>query len=107
MKVPPPPIPLTAATAPLSVEEDDDYEPDFDEGEDTEQILNKLDAAPPDEPQISPPISSDIALKPFTLPPPLPLTPEEATQVGQGTIARVFGVMQTLEDPGKKSKSGM
>ncbi|KAJ4296936.1 hypothetical protein N0V88_003852 [Collariella sp. IMI 366227] len=40
---------LNAATAPLGVEEeDDDYEPDLTPAEDTEQILNKLDNAPPD-----------------------------------------------------------
>jgi symplekin len=97
---------LNAATAPLSVEEDDDdYEPDFYNAEDTEQILNKLDAAaPPEEPKISAP---DMAIGKFTLPPPLPLTLEEAAQIGQGTVSRVFGVMQTLEEPGKKPKTGI
>ena len=99
-------MPLNPATAPLSVEEDDDYEPELDGGEDTEQILNKLDAAPPEEPEV-PNITPDMALKPFTLPPPPPLTVDQATQIGQGTVSRVFGVMQTLDEPGKKPKSGM
>src|SRR6266536_3115627 len=98
MKVAQPEL-LNPATAPLSVEEDDDdYEPDFYNAEDTEQILNKLDADPsPEEAKIPTP---DMALGKFTLPPPPPLTPEEAAQVGQGTVSRVFGVMQTLEEPG-------
>ncbi|TVY25932.1 mRNA cleavage and polyadenylation specificity factor complex subunit [Lachnellula hyalina] len=98
---------LNPATAPLGVDEDedDDYEPDYFNAEDTEQILNKLDnAPPPEEPKIKVP---DVALQHFTLPPPPPLTPDQAVQIGQGTVTRVFGVMQTLEEPAKKIKSGM
>ncbi|TVY68802.1 mRNA cleavage and polyadenylation specificity factor complex subunit pta1 [Lachnellula suecica] len=102
-----PPASINPATAPLGVEDDDDdYEPDFFAAEDTEQILNKLDNAPPEteEPIIRAP---DVGLKHFTLPPAPPLTAEQAAQIGQGTITRVFGVMQTLDEPAKKIKSGM
>jgi symplekin len=100
---------LNAATSPLSVEEDeDDYDPDFYNAEDTEQILNKLDSAPPpnfeEEPEVKPP---DMAPLNYTLPPPPIMTLEEVEQVGQGTVGRVFDVMQTLEEPGKKSKAGL
>jgi symplekin len=96
---------LNPDTAPLGVDDDDDdYEPDFYNAEDTEQILNKLDNAPSEEPKLKVP---DMALGHFTLPPPPPLTPDQAAQIGQGTVSRVFGVMQTLEEPGKKTKSGM
>ncbi|KAH8674742.1 hypothetical protein BGZ60DRAFT_468955 [Tricladium varicosporioides] len=96
---------LNAATAPLGIEEDeDDYEPDFFSAEDTEQILNKLDNAPPEEPKAKAP---DMALKHFALPPSPPLTSEEISQISQGTVSRVFEVMQTLEEPGKKSKAGL
>jgi symplekin len=97
---------FNAATAPLDVEvgDDDDYEPYLDNAEDTEQILNKLDSAPPPEIKASAP---DMALARFALPPPPPLSSEEAIQVGQGTVSRVFGVMQTLEEKGKKSKAGI
>lgn len=90
----------------MGVEEDeDDYEPDFDTAENEEQILNKLDGAPAEPPKPNVP---DVALGPFTLPPPPPLTAEEVTQVGQGTVSRVFGVMQTLDEPtSKKTKAGM
>jgi symplekin len=101
----PRPEELNPATAPLGVDEDDDdYEPDFYNAEDTEQILNKLDSAPPGEAKAEAP---DMALGHFTLPPPPALTADEAVQIGQGTVSRVFGVMQTLEEPGKKTKSGM
>lgn len=101
----PPPEELNAATAPLGIDDDDDdYEPDFYNAEDTEQILNKLDSAPPDELKAYAP---DMALGHFTLPPPPALTQDEAMKVGQGTVTRVFGVMQTLDEPGKKTKAGM
>ena len=96
---------LNPDTAPLGVDDDDDdYEPDFYNAEDTEQILNKLDNAPSEEPKAKVP---DMALGHFTLPPPPPLTPEQAAQVGQGTVSRVFGVMQTLDESGKKIKAGV
>lgn len=98
---------INAATAPLGVEEeDDDYEPDFYGAEDTEQILNKLDGAPPEETKLQTP-APDMALGHFALPAPPPLTPEQVAQVGQGTVARVFEVMQTLEEKGKTSKAGI
>ncbi|TAQ83636.1 hypothetical protein B7494_g8040 [Chlorociboria aeruginascens] len=98
---------LNIDTASLSGidDEDDEYEPDFYPAEDTEQILNKLDNAPPEEPKVKVP---DMALGVFTLPPPPPLTPDQATHAGEGTVTRVFGVMQTLEEPGsRKNKFGM
>ena len=96
---------MSFATAPLGVDDDDDeYEPDFYNAEDTEQILNKLDTEQPEELNVPGP---DMTLGKFTLPPPPPLTPEQATQIGQGTVSRVFSVMQTLEEPGKKAKAGM
>jgi len=109
----PPPLPVnpvapsTQAPMHLDVEDDDDdYEPDFYPAEDTEQILNKLDNAPPEEPEPKPK-TDDVALGPFTLPHPPALTVEQTTQAGSGTVSRVFGVMATLEEPVKKPKSGM
>ncbi|PQE24681.1 hypothetical protein CJF32_00006963 [Rutstroemia sp. NJR-2017a WRK4] len=101
---------INAATAPLGVDEDDDdYEPDFYNAEDTEQILNKLDSAPPPEEADEPKETvADVALGPFALPPPPPLSAEEAALVGQGTVSRVFGVMQTLdESTARKTKVGI
>jgi symplekin len=48
-----------------------------------------------------------MALGHFTLPQPPPLTDVQASEIGQGTVARVFGVMQTLEEKIKKSKGGI
>lgn len=86
-------------------EDDDDYEPDFETAEDTEQILNKLDNAPPEESPDRPPV---VALGPFKMPEPQALTSEEVMENGKNTVARVFSVMQTLEDPTlKKNKAGI
>ncbi|KAI2607096.1 uncharacterized protein GGS25DRAFT_494340 [Hypoxylon fragiforme] len=102
--------PINPETAPLDVEEDeDDYEPDYYAGEDTEQILNKLDSSLPEEPrELAKPALGGLALPTFRLPPPPTLNADQAAKVGQGSIARVFGTMRTLEDPAvKKSKAGM
>lgn len=96
---------LDPNTAPLGIDDDDDYEPDFEVAEDTEQILNKLDGAPPEESAIVP---QAVALGPFKLDPPPIMTIAEATEIGRTTIGRVFGMMQTKEDASaKKAKSGI
>jgi symplekin len=96
---------LDPNTAPLGVDDDDDdYEPDFQVAEDTEQILNKLDNAPSEESSFSP---AEVALGPFKLPSPPPLTTEEAVEMGQSAVSRIFRFMQTLdESASKKSKAG-
>ncbi|OHE92308.1 mRNA cleavage and polyadenylation specificity factor complex subunit [Colletotrichum orchidophilum] len=90
-------------TAPLGVEDDDDdYEPDFYAAEDNEQILNKLDSDP-----MAKPDDGDLGLRSFRLPPPPALTPELALSAGQGSVMSLFQFVKTLEDPEKKSKSGI
>lgn len=97
---------LNPDTAPLGVDEDDDdYEPDFEAAEDTEQILNKLDNAPREEQSEK---LAEVALGSFTMPAPPTLTQDEVAQVGQNTVSRVFGVIQTLEEAAsKKTKTGI
>ncbi|KAF6817495.1 mRNA cleavage and polyadenylation specificity factor complex subunit [Colletotrichum sojae] len=98
-----PPPPINPETAPLGVDEDDDdYEPDFSAAEDNEQILNKLDSDP-----INRPNDGDLGLRSFKLPPPPTLTPEMALGAGQGSVMSLFQFVKTLEDPAKKSKSGI
>ena len=98
---------INPETAPLGVDDDDDdYDPDFYNAEDTEQIMNKLDSAPPEREETAV-IAPEATLGLFTLPPPPPITHEQATQIGQATVSRVFGNVQSLEEPGKKVKSGM
>ncbi len=87
-------------------DEEEDYEPDFQPTEDTEQILNKTDALPPED---SLEASPEVALGPFKLPPPPPLTAEETEHIGKGTISRVFSVMSVLDEPSaaKRQKPGL
>lgn len=104
-----PPPELNPNTAPLGVDEDeDDYEPDFYQAEDTEQILNKLDNAPAPaaaEPMIN--FDDTLGLKSFSLPQPQQLTPEMALNAGSGTVTRVLDMMKSLEEPSvKKQKAG-
>lgn len=106
------PAAINAATAPLGVEEedDDDYEPNFNAAEDTEQILNKLDNAPPEEPiEQGLDAGAALALGPFKLPSPPSLDPDEAAKFSQVAASRVFVPLSTLEDGGalRKQKAGI
>lgn len=87
-------------------EEEDDYEPDFQPMEDAEQILNKADALPPEGPLQTP---TEVALGPFKLPQPPPLTPEESLQIGKSTVSRVFGTMNALDESSstRRQKPGL
>lgn len=118
------PVPqLDPNTAPLGVDEDDDdYEPDFSLAEDTEQILNKLDATSPSAVAASAAIAQDLAaataaggassalddalgLRAFSLPTPQTLTPELALSAGKGVVARVLD-MSKMSEESRKEKAG-
>ncbi len=87
-------------------DDEEDYEPDFQPTEDREQVLNKADALPLDDSLVAP---TEVALGPFKLPQPAPLTMEEMEQLGKSTISRVFSMMNVLEEPSaaKRQKSGL
>lgn len=87
-------------------DDEDDYEPDFQPMEDSEQILNKADDVPAES---SSAIPTDVALGTFKLPQPPPFTPEETRRIGKSTIDRVFRMLDMVDDslPGKKKKSGL
>ncbi|KAL8943535.1 MAG: hypothetical protein Q9216_000993 [Gyalolechia sp. 2 TL-2023] len=94
----------TQGPAQVLGDDEDDYEPNFEPTE--EQVLNKTDNLPPQDPFHLPP---DLALGPFKLPQPPPLTAEETEQMGKGTISRVFSMMSVLDDPStvKRQKPGL
>jgi symplekin len=106
-----PPTVFNAATAPLGVEEeeDDDYEPDLTPAEDTEQILNKLDNAPPEVPiEQGPDPGATLALGPFKLPSPHPLDPDTAAKFSQVAASRVFSPLASLKDSAlRKPRAGI
>ncbi|KAL8872737.1 MAG: hypothetical protein Q9174_001676 [Haloplaca sp. 1 TL-2023] len=85
-------------------EDEEDYEPDF--GPTQEQVLNQANNLPPEDPLAEPP---DLALGPFKLPQPPPLTLEETEKVGKGTIERVFSIISTIDEPAavKRQKPGL
>ncbi|KAL9585662.1 MAG: hypothetical protein Q9212_001399 [Teloschistes hypoglaucus] len=85
-------------------DDEEDYEPDFEPTQ--EQVLNQNNNLPPEDPLLEPP---DLALGPFKLPQPPPLTLEETQQIGKGTISRVFSMMSVLDDPSasKRRKPGL
>ena len=87
-------------------EDEEDYEPDFEPNEDREQILNRADALPPED---SAEAQAEVALGPFELAQPPPMTQKETEEVGRGTINRVFGMIPVLDEPAgiKKAKSGL
>ena len=87
-------------------DDEEDYEPDFQPTEDREQVLNKVDALPPEDSLQTP---TEVALGPFKLPQPPPLTPAETEHIGKGTISRVFDMMNVLEEPllAKRQKPGL
>ncbi|KAK0669364.1 putative Pre-tRNA-processing protein [Cercophora samala] len=102
---------INPATAPLGVDEDDDdYEPNLDAAEDTEQILNKLDNAPPETTldEYADP-NAALGLGPFTLPSPPLIDADVASKLSSVAASRVFGPLSSLssEGPGKKPKAGI
>lgn len=98
---------LNPNTAPLGVDDDDDdYEPDFYQAEDTEQILNKLDGSSATRSELAA-LDATLALTSFNLPQPPQLTPEMALSAGSGTVSKVVDMMKSLDEPtAKKHKAG-
>lgn len=63
--------------------------------EDLEQISNRLDQEPADDITRTQPLP---ALGPFKIPQPPPLTEDETQACGEGTVMRVFELMNALEE---------
>ncbi|KAI8940129.1 hypothetical protein NX059_003842 [Plenodomus lindquistii] len=88
-----------AAAAP-DADDEEEYEPDF-EPEDAEQLINKLDGAPPTDLQRQTGHAAPLA--PFKLPDAPPLSEQEAQKYGDLTIHRAFGMLSSV-DENQKSK---
>jgi symplekin len=99
----PPLIPIDAVDP--TEDEEDEYEPEFEPQEpqeDEEQRGNYTPTPPVEEPKEE----SNLTLKQYKLPPPQPMTPEEATINGKYHIDRLFNQMKAAE-PTKSSKGGL
>ncbi|KAF2467504.1 uncharacterized protein BDR25DRAFT_234411 [Lindgomyces ingoldianus] len=93
----------TAAAESASLnDEEEEYEPDF-EPEDAEQIVNKLDSAPPDG--MLPDRVPSAPLAPYKLPQAPPLTEHEIQKYGDGTVRRVFGMLSSLDETSSRGKT--
>jgi len=100
---------LNPATAPLGVDDDDDdYEPDLTPAEDTEQILNKLDNAPPEVPleEENHEDSAALALGPFKLPSPPATDADSASKAVPSLATRLFELLPHLKESAGRKKAG-
>ena len=86
-------------------DDDEDYEPDYAPNEDREQILNRADALPLEDSSHV----EELALGPFTLPPPPAISQEEAREIARTTLDRVFGMAIAADDSSsiKRRLTGM
>ncbi|KAK7542905.1 uncharacterized protein J3D65DRAFT_615344 [Phyllosticta citribraziliensis] len=81
-----------------AVDEDDDYEPEFQPTDNSDSFDTKMDNTPGAAPlQLLP----ETTLGTFHLPSPPALTVRETAEYGRCTITRVFEVMAALDDPGR------
>ena len=87
------------AAANGALDEDDDYEPDYPVAN-REQVLNHLD-------QIGR-TQQEMALGPYNLPKPPPLTTETAVNLSQNAVTRVFATLNELDGhaPVKSNQRG-
>lgn len=86
---------LSASQTALGVDpdEDEDYEPDY-PFQSTEQVLNEMDQSGGDAMPLQ---TSEVALGPFSLPPPPPLTDQQTAEYSKGAVSRVFGTLAGLD----------
>jgi symplekin len=84
-----------------AIDEEDDYEPDFEPKEDVGRGLDR-DGAPQTSASLVE--SKDLALGPFKLPQPPPLTGDEYERLGKVTIKRVFSMVSKLDDSTRTAK---
>lgn len=88
----PTPLPDVPMAGPTGVDDEDDYDPEYDPGDSpidtpaaaTAQALHDL-------------VHPDIALGPFELPKPPPLTETETAQLSKQTVDRIFGNVTSLD----------
>lgn len=84
------------------MDDDDEYEPDF-EPEDAEQVINRLDSVPPDD--VVQKRMPDAPIAPYKLPEAPPLTQQEVQRYGDETVRRVLGMVSTIDEPSAKAKA--
>jgi symplekin len=86
----PTPIPEVPMAGPTGIDDEDDYDPEYDPG--MEVII-----APVAQEVLQEPAQPAIELGPFELPKPPPLTQAEVTLISHQTVNRVFEVVTSFE----------
>ncbi|OAX79314.1 hypothetical protein ACJ72_06367 [Emergomyces africanus] len=87
-----------ATAAASEIEEDDDYEPEYQPMEAAAEAQVPSGSLAAENEELPPDL---VALGPFVLPQPPPLSGAEAAEIGKGAIERVFGMISTLDQPSK------
>lgn len=94
----PPPSALDAAKEASGVEDEEDYDPSTSfPGQ--AQVMNQLDQLAPEG------VSQDVAVGPFRLPSPLPLTEKERLEFAKVAQLRLFATLKDLDDQRAKGLS--
>lgn len=75
--------------------DDDDYDPTLSLGDETDQMINKMDQAPPDGANI------EVAVGSFTLPAPPILTDQDRDEYSKTALTRVFSTLADLDKEAK------
>lgn len=78
-----------------AVDDDDDYEPEYQPMDVAENTAEEASAFVPEVPEFQPEL---VSLGPFVLPQPPPLSEEEAGEVGRSAVARVFSMINVAEN---------
>ncbi len=101
----PTPLPDVPMAGPTGVDDEDDYDPEYDPGDQTVNAPAAVTAQ-----TLHDLVQPDIALGPFELPKPPPLTEMETAQLGKQTVDRVFGNITSLDMntvPSSRQKLGL
>ncbi|KAK2793774.1 hypothetical protein FQN52_000726 [Onygenales sp. PD_12] len=88
-------------TAPPAEEEEDDYEPEYQPVDVAAEAPTQAEALAGENAELAPDL---VALGPFVLPQPPPLSKDEAAAIGKGAIERVFSMISSLDQPSKSLK---
>ncbi|KLJ06619.1 hypothetical protein EMPG_17878 [Blastomyces silverae] len=91
-----------APSAATGVEEEDEYEPEYQPMDIPAATQAPAGPSAAENEEFHPDL---VALGPFVLPQPPPLSGAEAAAIGRGAIERVFSMISTLEQPSKALKS--
>jgi symplekin len=86
--------PTAAAAATQPIDDDEDYEPDYEPTEDAEQLKNRLEVDAPEEVKLMKQTQDSVG--PFRLPKPPPMSNEQIDLLALATVDRMFHTIATL-----------